>query len=205
MSHNPSVGLEIGTDGNLVGRDPRRMRRQELEELGHRPMSPAEALRARCLDCCGGSQQEVRFCPATDCPSWPFRMGKNPWKKSMSDDQLAAARTRAAQLNAARRQARQKSSAGAIDGAPEADGTPNPTVLEHARQKSSADVVEDSSESDGKVQLDVPGRTRQKSTPEAAMRPRPQASKAGCGEEQLPTPYKPPGPLVRAKNKTRSL
>jgi len=33
------------------------------------------AIRARCLDCSAGSVREVRECPFTDCPLWPFRMG----------------------------------------------------------------------------------------------------------------------------------
>jgi hypothetical protein len=49
---------------------------------GHKPMSPLKALRLRCLDCCAGSPHEVRMCQAVDCPSWPFRGGDNPWRKS---------------------------------------------------------------------------------------------------------------------------
>ena len=41
-------------------------------------MTPVKAIRAKCLDCCGGSPQEVRLCPAYDCTLYPFRMGKNP-------------------------------------------------------------------------------------------------------------------------------
>ena len=40
-------------------------------------MTPVKAIRAKCLDCCGGSPQEVRLCPAHDCTLYPFRMGKN--------------------------------------------------------------------------------------------------------------------------------
>ena len=78
--------------GEIVGRDPRKMAQGELRELGHRPVSVIEAVRLRCLDCCGGSAQEVRYCTARKCPSWPFRMGTNPWRKErapMSDVQKA--------------------------------------------------------------------------------------------------------------------
>lgn len=34
-----------------------------------------QAIRACCLDCSGGSRREVRKCPFTDCPLWPFRIG----------------------------------------------------------------------------------------------------------------------------------
>ena len=33
------------------------------------------AVREKCIDCCGGVRAEVRKCPATKCPLWPFRMG----------------------------------------------------------------------------------------------------------------------------------
>src|SRR5215469_14547802 len=60
-----------GTDDWLVGRDPRRMAQRELRAMGHEPMSPMEAIRAKCLDCCAGSLHEVGCCVAMACPSWP--------------------------------------------------------------------------------------------------------------------------------------
>ena len=77
-------GLERGPDGKLVGRDPRQMTAEELLALGHSPTPPLKALRARCLDCCSEISTEVRYCPATQCPSWPFRMGTNPYRKPVS-------------------------------------------------------------------------------------------------------------------------
>ena len=41
-------------------------------------VSPARTVRALCLNCCAGSPQEVRLCPAASCPFWPWRFGKNP-------------------------------------------------------------------------------------------------------------------------------
>jgi hypothetical protein len=93
--------------GEVVGRDPRKMACEELERLGHRPCSVINALRRRCLDCCAGSPQEVRFCVAKTCPSWPFRMGKNPWaeKRKLSDEQREASRERMRAMVAKRSQA----------------------------------------------------------------------------------------------------
>ena len=71
------TGLEL-REGLEVGRDPRAMTQDDLRALGHAPMSATKAIRARCLDCCNGSAAEVRLCTATGCPSWPWRMGKNP-------------------------------------------------------------------------------------------------------------------------------
>jgi len=83
-----------GTDDWLVGRDPRRMAQRELRAMGHEPMSPMEAIRAKCLDCCAGSLHEVRCCVTMACPSWPFRMGKNPWRAPLLEERREALRQR---------------------------------------------------------------------------------------------------------------
>jgi len=41
-------------------------------------MTPLRAIRAKCLDCCGGFAADVQMCPCSDCPLYPFRRGKNP-------------------------------------------------------------------------------------------------------------------------------
>lgn len=41
-------------------------------------MTPMEAIRAKCLDCCYDSAYEVRMCGCKDCPLYDFRFGKNP-------------------------------------------------------------------------------------------------------------------------------
>ena len=83
MERNCQIGLER-RDGFDVGRDPRAMSADDLQQLGHARVSPLRALRLKCLDCCNDSAQEVRLCTAVDCPSWPFRMGKNPWRAPLS-------------------------------------------------------------------------------------------------------------------------
>lgn len=40
--------------------------------------SMAKAIRAKCLDCCGGERVEVRQCWALKCPLFPYRFGKKP-------------------------------------------------------------------------------------------------------------------------------
>ena len=37
--------------------------------------SRKQAIRNKCIDCCGGVRAEVRKCSATNCPLWPFRLG----------------------------------------------------------------------------------------------------------------------------------
>jgi hypothetical protein len=89
-----AAGYEPSDGDWLIGRDPRKMQRSELEAMGHAPVSPMEAIRARCLDCCAGSAHEVRCCVAMTCPSWPFRTGKNPWRAPISEERREALRQR---------------------------------------------------------------------------------------------------------------
>jgi len=42
------------------------------------PNSATKAIRAYCLECSGGSATEVRRCPITSCPLWPWRFGVRP-------------------------------------------------------------------------------------------------------------------------------
>lgn len=39
-------------------------------------MTPIKAIRLFCLECCGGSSNEVKLCPSTTCSLYPFRLGK---------------------------------------------------------------------------------------------------------------------------------
>jgi hypothetical protein len=85
-------------DGWDVGRDPRQVSRDELMAAGHKPMSPLKALRARCLDCCAGSANEVRLCTAVSCPAWPFRLGSSPWRPPASEARREAQQQAGARL-----------------------------------------------------------------------------------------------------------
>ena len=77
--------------GELIGRDPRETPSEILAQY-HREKNPLKALRARCLDCCCYQPSEVRKCTAVECPSWPFRMGTNPFrqKRVLSDGEKRA-------------------------------------------------------------------------------------------------------------------
>lgn len=56
-------------------------------------------IREKCLDCCVGKHSEVRLCHITDCPLWPYRMGKNPFhERTMTDEQKQAATKRLKEL-----------------------------------------------------------------------------------------------------------
>ncbi len=78
------VSLEPIDGNEKVGRRPRSITRADLlalQALGT-PTSPIKAIRARCLHCCGFEKAEVRKCVDFACPSWPYRMGHNPFIKT---------------------------------------------------------------------------------------------------------------------------
>ncbi|MEW6195601.1 MAG: hypothetical protein AB1521_10650 [Bacteroidota bacterium] len=53
----------------------------ELKDKTTKRLSPVKAIKAKCLDCSGGSKKEVRECIIQDCPLYTFRLGKNPNRK----------------------------------------------------------------------------------------------------------------------------
>lgn len=48
-------------------------------------MSTLKAVRAFCLECCGGSYKEVKLCPAQRCPLYAYRLGHRPKKPGEND------------------------------------------------------------------------------------------------------------------------
>lgn len=60
--------------------------------------SPIKAIREHCIECCGGSSNEVKLCTAVQCPLYAFRFGKNPYRKSreMSEQEKEVLRDRLA-------------------------------------------------------------------------------------------------------------
>jgi hypothetical protein len=53
-----------------------------------------KVIRLKCLDCCCWQENEVRLCPSDDCILWNFRMGKNPIKREMTEEQRDVLRKR---------------------------------------------------------------------------------------------------------------
>lgn len=41
-------------------------------------LRPLKAIRMKCLDCCGGSSNEVKLCDIDTCTLWPYRSGHRP-------------------------------------------------------------------------------------------------------------------------------
>lgn len=64
--------------------------------------NPVKAIRARCLDCTGGSFQDVAECNEL-CALNAFRFGRNPFRKSKTDEQRQQAREQMIAMHAARK------------------------------------------------------------------------------------------------------
>src|SRR5262249_60667612 len=71
---------------------------EALRALGHQPEAVLKAIRRKCLDCSGGSHAEVADCLVRQCPLFPFRFGKNPWRPPASEAQRQASRRNVATL-----------------------------------------------------------------------------------------------------------
>ncbi len=56
-------------------------------------LTRAQAIRAKCLDCCCQQVAEVTNCPCEDCPIWYYRFGKS---LDIREKQLAKGRARTA-------------------------------------------------------------------------------------------------------------
>lgn len=57
-----------------------------------KPLTPLQAVRRYCMQCCCDSSYEVRLCPSQSCPLYPFRLGHNPSRKmDLTEEQRKAA------------------------------------------------------------------------------------------------------------------
>lgn len=55
--------------------------------------NPVKAIRDWCFECSGRSTKAVNECSVFDCPLYPFRRGKNPFRtpRKLTDEQREAA------------------------------------------------------------------------------------------------------------------
>lgn len=65
----------------------------KMSEIKAGDMPPLKAIRLKCVDCSGGSRSEVALCVIPDCPLYPYRMGRNPFRQArvLTPEQRAAA------------------------------------------------------------------------------------------------------------------
>ena len=91
-------------EGRRSGVDVRNLTGEQLEAAGVMRQPVLSAIRAKCIDCCGGMLSEVRDCTITSCALWPFRFNHNPFRvgREMSDEQRQAAGDRLAKAREAR-------------------------------------------------------------------------------------------------------
>lgn len=65
--------------------------------MDEKKITPVQAIKQNCLDCMCGDRNEVKLCPSTQCPLYPFRLGHNPYiNRTMSEEQKKAAAERMA-------------------------------------------------------------------------------------------------------------
>src|SRR5262245_22072960 len=60
--------------------------------IGFEPTPVLKAIRAKCPDCFGGTP--VRDYLVRNCVLYPFRMGTNPWRAPITEEQRASMPTR---------------------------------------------------------------------------------------------------------------
>ena len=48
-------------------------------------LTPVKAIRAKCLECSNHHLKDIRGCLVTDCPLFPYRLGKNPNRKGIGN------------------------------------------------------------------------------------------------------------------------
>ena len=69
--------------------------KEEFEQEVKENTNVLRAIRLKCLDCSCFQLGEVRDCPVTTCPLYPFRLGKNPFrKKELSEEKRNELRER---------------------------------------------------------------------------------------------------------------
>jgi hypothetical protein len=65
--------------GETEGKHPRDADADVMREI-HEPAPLLRVIRAKCIDCSGGSESEARKCTAIRCALWPNRMATNPFR-----------------------------------------------------------------------------------------------------------------------------
>jgi len=128
----PPVVVEPELDEEDRAMDSVIARQQELvDEYIDKISSPITGIRAFCVQCMGGMVRAIADCPATSCPLYAFRMGKNTMHgsagKKRGKTQHAEEEETAEQASGgaeAQPQGRKTSARGATSGAGDSDAAP---------------------------------------------------------------------------------
>lgn len=69
--------------------------KEEFDQEVKENTNVLRAIRLKCYDCSSYQSNEVRDCIVTNCPLYPFRLGKNPFrKKELTDEKRNELRER---------------------------------------------------------------------------------------------------------------
>jgi hypothetical protein len=61
---------------------------EEFNQEVRENKSVLRAVHLKCYDCSAYNSNEIKECPVKDCPLYPFRQGKNPFRKrELTDEQ----------------------------------------------------------------------------------------------------------------------
>lgn len=74
--------------------------KEEFDEEVSKNKNVLRAVRLKCFDCSAMQLSEVKDCPVSECPLYPFRLGKNPFRKrELTEDARQKLRERLAKTN----------------------------------------------------------------------------------------------------------
>jgi len=76
----------IVENGEVIGMHPADVTPELWAKLPHHKRALTSVIREKCMDC-SHTFAEVRKCVAAHCPLWPYRMGTNPFRKEISEEQ----------------------------------------------------------------------------------------------------------------------
>ena len=69
--------------------------KEEFDQEVKENTNVLRAIRLKCYDCSSYQSNEVRDCIVNNCPLYPFRLGKNPFrKKELSEEKRKELRER---------------------------------------------------------------------------------------------------------------
>lgn len=60
---------------------------EEFKQEVNENTNVLRAIRLKCLDCSSYNIIEIKECPVKECPLYPFRQGKNPFRKRTLTDE----------------------------------------------------------------------------------------------------------------------
>jgi len=67
--------------------------------------TPMQAIKNKCMDCCNFQRKELYLCQVKGCPLWPFRKGRKPVKRQVSEEFRVAASARFKKMHADKKEA----------------------------------------------------------------------------------------------------